>query len=102
MKSWTIIKNFGFTLAEVLITLLIIGVVAEITIPPLINDFQTNETVTSFTRIYSILDQAYKRAVQDNGTPDNWNLTADASGAVNLLNIFAPYLKITKNCGCPP
>ena len=37
------IYKFGFTLAEVLITLVIIGVIAAMTIPTMINNLQRNE-----------------------------------------------------------
>lgn len=33
-------KNFGFTLAEVLLTLGIIGVIAALTIPQLVSNYQ--------------------------------------------------------------
>lgn len=39
-------KVFAFTLAEVLITLGIIGIVAAMTIPTLINNYQKKITVT--------------------------------------------------------
>ena len=38
-------KNFGFTLAEVLVTLGIIGVVAAVTLPSLIVDYREKATV---------------------------------------------------------
>lgn len=91
----------AFTLSEVLITLGIIGVIAALTIPTLIQNFQTQATVTSLKKVYSILSQAYSLAVQENGDPTNWNLIASSSapGAINLSTILAPYLKITKDCG---
>ncbi|MBR6164001.1 type II secretion system protein [bacterium] len=39
-------KNHAFTLAEVLITLVIIGVIAAITVPTLITKYQKEQTVT--------------------------------------------------------
>ena len=51
------IKNnkmyFGFTLAEVLITLGIIGVVAAITIPALINNYRAAKLKSQFLKSYS-------------------------------------------------
>lgn len=99
MKFSSKIKHLGFTLCEVLIALGIIGIVAENTIPTLIKEFQTQTTVISLKKAYSDLFQAYNLAVQNNGSPDTWGLTADANGAVILLNKFAPYLKIVNNCG---
>ena len=45
----------GFTLAETLITLVVIGVVAALTVPSLIVKHQKEETVIDFT-IYSRLE----------------------------------------------
>ena len=52
--------QFGFTLAEVLITLGIIGVVAAMTIPNLMTKNQQRETVTKLERAISVFNQAYK------------------------------------------
>ena len=45
----------GFTLAEVLITLGIIGVVAALTLPSLIQNYKEKATVTAVKESYSIL-----------------------------------------------
>ena len=91
----------AFTLAEVLITLGIIGVVAAMTIPTLLQNQQEQQTVAALKKAYSTLSQAYTMAVQENGTPDNWSLggSDDPQGALNMLNAFAPFLSIIKNCG---
>lgn len=52
--------KFGFTLAEVLITLGIIGVVAAITIPNLIANQQKKAIVSQLMEAQSILNQAVK------------------------------------------
>lgn len=91
----------AFTLAEVLITLGIIGIVATITIPTVIQKQQEARTVAALKKAYSTLTNAFNLAVQENGDPTMWNLVGYATidGAVNLLNTFAPYLNISKNCG---
>ena len=48
----------GFTLAEVLITLGIIGVVAVITIPLLIQNSNSKKFITQFKKSLSTLNQA--------------------------------------------
>ena len=53
-------KKFGFTLAEVLITLGIIGVVASMTIPSLLTDISNKKLKTQFFNTYSDLNQAAK------------------------------------------
>lgn len=48
----------GFTLAEVLITIGIIGVVAALTLPSLINNYRRNELRTRFKKASSTIEQA--------------------------------------------
>ena len=73
--------KLGFTLAEVLITLGIIGVVVAMTLPTLIARHQEKVWTTSFLRVYSILENAYRRVQEEDGTFDNWGtFTATESG----------------------
>ncbi len=58
-------KNYGFTLAEVLITLGIIGVVAAITIPNLITTYKAKQLHSQFLKNYSILQQISRRLNND-------------------------------------
>ncbi len=51
-------KRRAFTLSEVLITLVIIGVISAITIPALIQSTQKKELETAFKKQYSVLKQA--------------------------------------------
>lgn len=89
----------GFTLAEVLIVIGIIGIIAQMTIPTLVQNVQEKTTVTALKKAYSTLSQAYTMAVQENGTPDNWGLTADAAGNQRVLDMLSPILNTTQNCG---
>lgn len=57
----------AFTLAEVLITLGIIGVVAAMTIPTLIRNTQDAEIKTAWKKAYSEASQAWTKAIQENG-----------------------------------
>ena len=61
----------AFTLAEVLITLGIIGIVASLTLPTIIEQHQKLETVTKIKKAYSTLSQAIERAKVDNGDTQN-------------------------------
>lgn len=91
----------AFTLAEVLITLGIIGVVAAMTIPTLIQNQQEKATVTALKKAYSTLSNAYKLAVNEDGSPETWDLAGGGSaaqGAINMINELVPYLNVTKNC----
>ena len=68
-------KRFGFTLAEVLITLGIIGVVAAMTMPTLMNSTQGAQYKTAYKKALSAISQA----VTLNVALDEWNF-ADATG----------------------
>src|SRR5574344_319946 len=92
--------KFAFTLAEVLITLGIIGVVAALTLPSLIQNYREKETVTRVKAAYSILGQAFQRAITEDGTPDNWGMSGmyDETTHEILANKIIPYMKVTDNC----
>ncbi len=68
------IKN-GFTLAEVLITLGIIGIVAALTMPSLIQNSKRQETSARLKKFYSTMSQALIMAELDNGPIKDWPKT---------------------------
>lgn len=61
------VKFKAFTLAEVLITLVIIGVVAAMAVPTLITFFQDKSNEVAFKKMYSNLTNAIKEVTQENG-----------------------------------
>ena len=76
----------GFTLAEVLITLAIIGVVAALTIPSVIVKTQQQEYRTAAKKAYSVLSQAVQLTqVQDGYTFRDEELFVQA--LVNNMNV---------------
>lgn len=96
------IEHLGFTLAEVLITLGIIGVVAAMTIPNLIATHQKKQTVVKLQKAISVMNQAYRLAYDDVG-----EVTAEEARALGAQNYFdkfwAPYIKVQSICnteGC--
>jgi prepilin-type N-terminal cleavage/methylation domain-containing protein len=60
VKDFLISKKFAFTLAEVLITLGVIGVVAAITMPTLIGNYKKTVLATQTKKVYSTWSQALK------------------------------------------
>lgn len=91
-------KIKGFTLCEILLVVGIIGIIAELTIPSLIQDFQNKVLVVQTKKTFSTLSNAYKLAEQANGTPENWNLNGFGSISTTMISYLAPYLKISKDC----
>ena len=89
----------GFTLAEVLITLGIIGIVAAMTIPTLIAKNKLRVTRTKLAHTYSILSQAYKLAYNEYGDPTGWGLYNNSVGYTNFANHLIPFMKVVNDCG---
>ena len=95
MRSDLFYFKKAFTLAEVLITLGIIGIVAAMTIPNLIANYQKNVTVTQLQKAISVLNQAYKSSFDDNGEP----ASAYALGSEQYFHEYwEPYIKIHTYC----
>lgn len=63
-------KKFGFTLTEVMITVGIIGVIAALTIPNLVANYQKNLFATSLHRVYNDLDSAIQKYMADQHVDD--------------------------------
>lgn len=70
MKS--AIKNRAFTLAEVLITLGIIGIIAALTIPNIIAGYRKKVVETRLAKLYSSINQAIKMSEIKNGDCKYW------------------------------
>lgn len=60
-------QDKAFTLAEVLITIGVIGIVAALTIPTLIKNTQDMEFKTAWKKAYSDINQATQKIIEDNG-----------------------------------
>ncbi len=68
-------KLIAFTLAEVLITLAIIGVVAALTIPTVIINYQKKMYVTQLKKVYNNLTNGFKTIMADDGVTELTNTT---------------------------
>ena len=78
-------KN-GFTLAEVLITLVIIGIVAALTIPTAVAYYQKEQTVSQLKQVFSQLNQAVRLSVPEHGDPRTWDYS------LSNIDFFNEYL----------
>ena len=88
--------KMAFTLAEVLITLGIIGVVVALTMPTLIQNHKRQENITRIKKVYSILQQDVELAKVENGDIENWDWNLNTSDFVETY--LLKDLKIIKNC----
>jgi prepilin-type N-terminal cleavage/methylation domain-containing protein len=94
LLNFNILKSKGFTLAEVLITLLIIGVVASLVIPAIVNDTQNEELNTLLKKNYSAFVDAARLMMLDNGG----NLTGVFLSELDMYNKFGNYIVFSKIC----
>ena len=67
-------KHKAFTLAEVLITLGIIGVVASMTLPTLVGKYKKVQTISQLKKTYTVLNQAFRHSEADNESSLYWNV----------------------------
>ncbi len=105
-------KKSGFTVAEVLITLGIIGIVAAMTIPQVINGYKEREYITKLKKFYTIINQTMMMAIEDNGSIENWGLELSGNSAdpseeklendkiirERFFDIITPYLNVLYRC----
>ena len=92
----------AFTLAEVLITLTIIGVIAVLTIPNLMQKWEDQQTISGVKEAYSILNHAFKLSIVENGELTSWHWPAGnwehRKNGDFLAEKLMPYLKVAKYC----
>lgn len=101
--NYQTINKFGFTLAEVLITLGLIGIIAAIIIPSIITFQEKQATVNGFKKAYSTLTQVIDISIIDNGPIEGWDFPStvnDTSQSLIFFNTYlSPYFSISKRCG---
>lgn len=73
MFNFQIKNKEGFTLAEVLITLGIIGIVAALTLPTVIGHYRKKEASSRLKKFYSTMSQAILLSENDNGPSREWS-----------------------------
>jgi prepilin-type N-terminal cleavage/methylation domain-containing protein len=87
-------KKSGFTLAEILVTLLIIGVIAVLVLPPLIISSQNAEYVSNLKKAYSNMNQVLQSMALDNGG-DIKSLFGSTTTAGDAIS---SHYRVVKNC----
>lgn len=107
----------AFTLAEILITIGIIGIVAECTIPTLMHNMQDQYLKNQFKKTYSTIYNATTLVKANNGlyppcrydASGNWGTSSDKSDCQNFWNELKKNLQVIKVCdnnsyanGCIP
>ncbi len=101
-------KKKAFTLAEVLITIGIIGIIAAMTLPTLVQSHKEKQTVAQLKKFYSVMSNAMMLAYNEYGPLDDWGVTGMGGSEESFLegNAFKnkfiynlmPYLKVLSFC----
>lgn len=87
-------RKAAFTLAEVLITLGIIGVVAALTIPTLIANHKAQVVEKKLAKFYTNMNQAITLSESENGPHENWDYNLSSYDFYNTY--LAKYLNTFK------
>lgn len=88
-------KSLGFTLGEILIALGVIGVVAALVIPQLINGHKAGTAKAQFNTAYSMITKAIADMDADNISVE----PASYSAAGSFYPQFKKYIKYSVDCG---
>lgn len=91
-------KNKGFTLAEVLITLGIIGVVASLTLPSLINSYKDRQYKVAYKKAYSDIQNAFQDAIFEGELIRNGSMF-QIEATKQEFEIMKSNFKVIKDCG---
>lgn len=92
-------SNSGFTLAEILITLGIIGVVAALAIPSLLQNSYERTTVSRLRETQAVLSAAMRMAEEEYGDVEGWNIDNNAESGEKIGEYIKNFLKIAVDCG---
>ena len=89
----------AFTLAEVLITLGVIGVVAAMTLPSVIKHYQQQATVSKIKKFYTTINQAIRQSEAENGSCSTWTRVSYSSNDSQKIfydTYLSKYIKSTE------
>lgn len=89
-------RAVAFTLAETLIVMGIIGVVAALTLPNLNSSTNNKEKIAKVKKLYSNLNDAYIRAVAVYGPLDEWESNTNIT---KFYNRMTESMKLSKKSG---
>lgn len=92
------LKRAAFTLAEVLVTLGIIGVVSAMTVPTLMQNYQRQSYVTQLHKNYNEMSQALLRYQTDKNAINLSEAGFDSTTPVSGYNFFKTYFKVVADC----
>ena len=83
-----IFKKYAFTVAEVLITLSVIGIVTSFIIPKVKLKYQEIITVSKVRKTYSVLNSSYQVAIRKYGSPKYWGMASGVHDTTTNVATF--------------
>lgn len=93
-------KISGFTLAEVLITLSVIGVVAAITIPSVMNRSSTLQYISALKKFHNTMQRISNSAIMEGKHLQNWGWSKSDDNAEDIFkNYIEKRLRVVRYCG---
>ena len=98
-------KNKAFTLSETLIVITVLGIIAAIIVPSIIQKIQDRQTVTIVKKTFSMLDNAFQQMFIAEGGPAAWTDIPNPQSTWNMDNAnyigekLSFYLPVIKYCG---
>ena len=90
------VRRHAFTLAEVLVTLGIIGVVSAMTVPSLMQNYQRQSYVVQLHKVYNELSQALLRYQTDKNAVNITEAGLNSTAAVQ--SFIENYMKVVAKC----
>lgn len=104
LETQLLLNRPAATGGEMFAVIMIIGMVAQMTIPQMSVRVFELTTIFALKNAYSTTSNAYNMALSDYGTPDNWDIgsTGNQTGLSNINETLTKYFRIAKNCGSGP
>lgn len=87
-------RTKGYSLAEVILTLAIVGALAALTIPVMINNSSNDQFVAGLKKDYALLSDVADQLLEEAGG----DFTGYFANNNNIKNIFKTRLQVTKDC----
>lgn len=90
----------AFTLSEVIIALGIIGIIAALIIPNVVENYQKRKIALAVKKSYVELNQVLQMAINDYGEPSTWDYQKSEELIPWVQKYIQPYVKVVSAGAC--
>lgn len=92
-------KNNAFTISEFIMSLIVIGIIAAMTIPSIVSVYTERAAIVTLKKYYSTLSNAYVMLQREFGSYEDWAPKTEGHAQSRATaEKLEPYLKIAKKC----